>query len=514
VTKFATKQAPPHTTAAVKTTGGRAYTGEGHLGYERDAKSDLFLLAVTNMVREQTFYEGANERDERFKQLVHVVTREDPLWVAQFIPYLRDTMQMRSASTVAAAHYVAAGGPRGRAVVASALRRADEPAEILAYWQQEYGRRIPKPLKRGVADAVVDLYNERAALKYDGQGRAWRMGDVIELVHPKPLTPWQSALFQYLIDVRHNRDFRGNLRGVGLTKIAKAHWLEDIDVEARRSVLREEGAQTLADAGFTWERLSGWLQGPMDAEAWETVIPSMGYMALLRNLRNFEQAGVSEAVLAQIGVKLADPAEVARSRQFPLRFLSAYKTIPSERFAFPLQQAVEHSVKNIPELKGRTLILIDVSGSMQDSLSGRSQLRRWEAAALFGVALAKRCEIADTVAYQSQAWRVDTDQSVLRHVTEISQLVGGGTNTWQALGATFDNHDRVVILTDEQAHPGAVPDLPCALYTFNLAGYRVAHAPSGEKGRYTFGGLTDAGFRLIPLLEEYRSVGWPFMESE
>ena len=31
----------------------------------------------------------------------------------------------------------------------------------------------------------------------------------------------------------------------------------------------------------------------MDAEAWEAVIPSMGVMALVRNLRNFDQAGIA-----------------------------------------------------------------------------------------------------------------------------------------------------------------------------------------------------------------------------
>jgi hypothetical protein len=89
-------------------------------------------------------------------------------------------------------------------------------------------------------------------------------------------------------------------------------------------------------------------------------------------------------------------------------------------------------------------------------------------------------------------------------------LVGGGTQTMQTLRAAYAGHDRVVILTDEQAHPGSMPAVGCPVYTFNLGGYRVAHMQSGEKGSYTFGGLTDAGFRMLALLEEQRSVGWPF----
>jgi len=159
--------APTMVQSPVQTTGVRAHTEEGHRGYERDAKSELFLLAVANMVGEDTFYEGASERDARYRDLIHAVVAEDPEWVAALVPYLRDTMQMRSASVVMAAEYVRAGGPSGRAVVDAALQRADEPGEILAYWATRYGRAFPKPLKRGVADAVQRLYNERAVLKYN-----------------------------------------------------------------------------------------------------------------------------------------------------------------------------------------------------------------------------------------------------------------------------------------------------------------------------------------------------------
>ena len=203
--KFSSARARPNVSHVVSTTGARISTHEGGLGYERDAKSELFLLAVSNFVSEGTFYESAFDRDDRFGRLVAKVTAEDPDWVRRMIPWLRNEAQMRSASLVAAAEYVKAGGELGRQVVSAALQRADEPAEMLAYWHQRHGRRVPKPVKRGVADAVVRLYNERAALKYDGHAKAWRMADVIELVHPEPKDAKQSALFKYLLDKRHDR---------------------------------------------------------------------------------------------------------------------------------------------------------------------------------------------------------------------------------------------------------------------------------------------------------------------
>src|SRR5215510_5194381 len=81
---------------------GTARTAEGGEGYIRDTKSELFLLAVTNMVGEDTFYEGAGARDGRFRDLIHQVTLADPDWMARFVPWLRADANMRSASVVAA----------------------------------------------------------------------------------------------------------------------------------------------------------------------------------------------------------------------------------------------------------------------------------------------------------------------------------------------------------------------------------------------------------------------------
>ena len=209
MTKFSgTRRRPlrPNLTAPVRTTRRRTSTHEGGAAYRRDAESDLFLLAATNMVGEDTFYESARDRDNRFVDLVHEVTAADPAFVAGFAPYLRQTMLMRSASLVMAAEYVAAGGPRGRAVVDGALQRADEPAELVGYWLANHGRHIPMAVKRGVADAVRRLYTERAALRYDGLSRQVRMADVIELTHPEPRDDRQSALFRWLLDRRHHDD--------------------------------------------------------------------------------------------------------------------------------------------------------------------------------------------------------------------------------------------------------------------------------------------------------------------
>ena len=127
MTKFSGSKRRPlriNLMAPIRTGRTRTLTHEGGAAYTRDVESDLFLLAATNMVGEDTFYERADARDARFVALVREVTATNPAFVAGLVPYLRATMLMRSAAIVMAAEYVAAGGANGRAVIAAALQRA------------------------------------------------------------------------------------------------------------------------------------------------------------------------------------------------------------------------------------------------------------------------------------------------------------------------------------------------------------------------------------------------------
>lgn len=509
-------------------------TYEGAPAFSRTAKSELFLLAVTNMVGENTFYESAESRDARFESLIHTVVAEDPEWVARFIPYLRNTLNMRTASIVMAAEYVKAGGPNGRKVVDAALQRADEPSVMVAYWAHRYGTEkdgrkvphLPMPIKRGVADAVLRLYNEKSFIKWDSDKLTPRFGDVVQLVHPKAMTPWQHDLFRYAMSKRYNReDLTRDTEN--LSTVKRFRELMALPVEDRRKLVDEAAKSkdfsALEGAGLTWENLSGWLQGPMDAAAWEAIIPQMLYMATLRNLRNFDDAGISAEARDAVIKKLTDPDEVKASRQMPIRFYSAYKNVTSVNYTSALEKALDMTLVNIPQLDD-SLILVDVSGSMYSPLSGGNTRswqhsgeaktpQRWEVAALFGSAVALRGDRNDLVWFGTDSGAVDYRKggSVLRLIEKLNRN-GGGTNTWQAVTKHFkpDKHRRVLIITDEQAHYGTAPDLGNAnLYIFNVAGYQQGLTSSGGKA-YTFGGLSDNAFAAIEAIESLRDESWPF----
>lgn len=497
-------------------------THQGGLGFGRDPKSELFLLGVTNFVNEKTFYESGKARDERFATLVRTVAAQDMDWLRDFGIWLRTTGNMRTAALVVGAEAYRAGVPVLSELVSGVCQRADEPGELIAYWHRNYGKSLPVGLKRGLARAATRLYTQNAALKYDKGGV--RFADVIALTHAAPKDERQNDLFTYLI---------GQRKGVKVELPASLKTIKTRH-EITHGII-EPSASDLLRAGMTWEALSGIQQGEWTAAKWESVIPQMGYMALLRNLANFDKAKIGVDAVASVCAKLSDPDQVAMSKQFPMRFLSALKSVGSYRWSAALESALDASVGAIPEFGGKTLILVDTSGSMRVGFSKDGTLRRWDAAALFALALAARCESADVYSYSNSVkeWEPKAGWSLAKSLEMWDRRgynLSGGTATYNSLKSTFRKHDRVVILTDEQAaaangrcscgayHGGrlevgsAIPaDVP--LHTFNLAGYALGHAAGGPN-RYTYGGLTDAGFSMMKLVENGGSGRWPWEVTE
>lgn len=482
----------------------------GGRGFELDAQSDLFLLACTNMVGESTFYESGSSRDERYERLIHEVTAKDADWVRRFAPFLRNEMGMRSASVVLACEYVKAGGENGRKVIDAVCQRADEPGEVLGYWYARHGRKIPQPVKRGVADAAQRLYNERNVLRYDGERRAIRFADVIELTHPKPSGPTQAALFRYLLDERHHGDGSTD----ELTELqADGAWMA-APGPIRRGLVRTESIPR----HWSWERLAGWLPGGMDAEGWGFAIPNMGVMALLRNLRNFDEKGISEQAVDSVIAKITDAEEVKRSRIWPLNVWGAYREAPSDNWKRALGKTLDLTTPNTPELPGRTLILIDMSGSMQQTLAGRSTLQRIEVAAVMASAMFKRND-ADLVVFGQNAAKlgVPAGTSALKLTQDIVSaigMVGHSTMLHSAIRNTWDRtkHKRVIVFTDDQAQDAGYVNIDDVgpIYTFDLAGHGRASTPSGGRGRFRFGGFSDKLLAAIPVLESGHDGSWPF----
>ncbi|XP_026169954.1 telomerase protein component 1 [Mastacembelus armatus] len=107
----------------------------------------------------------------------------------------------------------------------------------------------------------------------------------------------------------------------------------------------------------TWERLLS-MEGNK-AATWEKLIDnkSLPFMAMLRNLRNMITKGISEAHHKKILSRLTNKKSVIQSRQFPFRFLAAYKVImeldplasTSQKELPPAKDILKGILKKIPK---------------------------------------------------------------------------------------------------------------------------------------------------------------------
>ncbi|MEW9530804.1 VWA domain-containing protein [Microbispora sp. NPDC049125] len=528
-------------------------TYEGAAGYTRDLLSDFLLLGVS-MPTEGSFYETADARLSRFTGLARTIGRDNPEWMTGCIRHLRRHAHMRTAPLVAATAMARARQEAKlpgytRQAVNAAVDRADEPGTLLNMWLTSYASAryerhlrpltLPKGLRRGLADAVYRLYNQRSTLNWDSREAAVRFGDVVELIRPATHRPAirgteQGALLAYLLDRRHNRD---KPIPEQLATIRSFTELMAVPADQRRDLLRSWGPEAtyrLRQAGMSWKALTGWLETGMDTEAWIVALRLMRYEARLNNLRKFDRAGIPDEFAAEVAAQLANPDEVERARILPMKVLAAYLNTDSDRWRQPLADALTAALPRIPELPGRTLVLIDTSASMRHEVSDHSSMQYIHTAALFGIALAARnpgkvdvCGFAD---YTFQFHVPPGYVSVLQQVREFTRYigyVGHGTKMWSALRTAFNGHDRIIILSDEQAAgPGhhsfsgqdpvtihqAVP-AGVPLFVFNIAGYQPSAIPAGFPNIHELCGLNDLSFDLIPLIEAGQRANWPWMNT-
>lgn len=519
-------------------------TALGGGGWMRTPRGELYLATVGGFVTTGKHHEDATRRMARVGKLARAIALEDDGvdWLTAMVRYARSTANIRDTGLVIAVEATAARveahvDAGTRHLVDAACDRADEPGKLLKLWISRYGveraegprtgvnTRIPNAIKKGLADAVARLYDEYSLLRYDTEKADLRFGWIISLTHPTARDDHQDQLFKWAIERAKNwKDGEQRTPGPLLTMLHHRQAMESVPVEARRSLVTERigvpFSERLTLCGASWEWVSGWLADGkgMTADVWEALIQTMGYMAALRNLRNFDQAGVSDAVAATLAARLADPIRVAKSKQLPFRFLSAYRNAPSLRWGWAIEQALTASLLNVPILPGRTLICIDRSPSMFPghaySTPTDSDITCADQAALFGGALALRANNPTVVVYggNNRVVEVPSGGSLLKFVDGLGKWIEY-TDTARAVREHYRDHDRVVIITDEQSATGdpsgAVP-AGVPVYVWNLAGYQAGNMASGSNNRHTFGGLSDDAFRMISLLESGRSAVFPW----
>jgi len=396
-----------------------ARTHEGAPARNISPELQLRRSVLACLLWESQFYEDGVEIAGRIAELVPKVAAEK---VAALAVEGRERMKLRHAPLLLVREM--ARHKTHRALVSETLariiQRADELAEFVAiYWKDG---RVPLSgqVKKGLA-ASFPKFDEYQLAKYD-RGGPIKLRDVLFLCHAKPRDQAQADVWKKLVS-------------------------------------------DMLTTPDTWEvALSS---GADKREAWDRLLreQKLGALALLRNLRNMREAGVDESlVLSALG-------SMSTTRVLPFRFLAAARYAPQWEAA--LEQAMLKCVAETEKLPGKTIVLVDVSGSMTAPLSRRSEMQRTDAA--YGLAVLLR-EIAEKVAvysFSDNLVEVPARRGfALRDAIDVSQR-HNSTQLGNAVEKLNRNEkcDRLIVITDEQAQD-RVPAPSGKGYLINVASYK------------------------------------------
>jgi len=405
-------------------------THEGAPAYTISAEQELRRTVLACLLWEETFYESGKSVAERIAALVPQV---EPERVAFLAIEARSQMYLRHVPLLLVREMTRHTSHRKfvRATLSGVIQRADELAEFLAlYWaggdRKKAKDKLAKSVQKGLADAFV-RFNAYNLAKYNRDNPV-KLRDVLFLSHAKPKDSEQAATWKQLI--------AGTLP-------TPDTW--EVELSASK------------DKTASWTRL-------LEEN-------KLGSLALIRNLRNMVEASVEDRLIRKALV------EMKPDKVLPFRFVAAARIMP--RFNAELEQAMLANLAEQAKLPGMTLVLVDVSGSMDGVLSAKSEMRRVDAAAGLAVFAREICESARVFSFSNRTVEVPA----YRGLALVDAISKSQPHSSTELGAAVtalnkEKYDRLIVITDEQA-ARKVPGPNGKGYIINVASYKngVGYGP-------------------------------------
>ena len=466
----ATKASAVEATKTVNLAGGEAYA--------QSAKLEFVSHLLTSFVGNQ-FYRTEDEGIKTLKNLIANIS--DNKFLAKAAIFARNEYGMRSVTHIVAAELAkkVKGESWTKDFFNKVVFRPDDMTEILAYYMSRYGKPVPNSLKKGLAKAF-EKFDAYQIGKYRKENGDIALVDVVNIVHPKA-TPIITSLVKG--ELKSKDTWEASLSKAGQEASAKAETAEE----------REE---IVAD---------------LKKDAWTEMVKSrkIGYMALLKNLRNILQNApdaVDEACAMLVEEKL-----VKTSKVLPFRFTTAMKEIEeidnegTRKIVKAINKAIDISLSNVPKFPGKTLVVVDNSGSMEG--------KPIEIASLFAAVIYKATD-ADMMVFSDNANYIkpnpdDSTVTIAKNIKDGCQQAG--TNFHAIFNAASKKYDRIIILSDMQGWMGhytpkaefeAYKNKHAAtpyIYSWDLAGQGTMQFP--EKNVVALAGFSDKVFDIMGMVE-------------
>lgn len=389
-----------------------------------DPVAQLRRSLMACLLFEKSFYESGKDIAQRIAEVAALVPADQ---IAELAIEARTSFHLRHAPLLLLEILSRRNPSLLPVTMEHTLQRVDEMAESLAIMfacQKARGqnkRKIPHSWSKGI-HKVLPKFDEYQLAKYDRRGSI-TLRDVLRIARPKP---------------------------------------NDDQAELWRKVVKRE--LTTPD---TWEvALSG---GADKKETFERLLREgkLGYLALLRNLRNMVDVKVNSMLVTRAILDRKNGAH----RVLPFRFVAAARAAPI--YASALNESMGASINQLPELPGRTIVLVDVSGSMDEKLSAKSDMTRMDAAAALACIVKGERKV---FTFSNRLVEVTNSEPGLAGMNAILSSQGHeGTYMGAAirqLDAAGKGAQRLIVITDEQSHDQVgAPQFPHA-YMINVGSYK------------------------------------------
>ncbi len=462
-------------------------TYEGGKGYAKDPAQDWLNFLFSSYL-EDGFYEPSHNQMSRFIDLTNQVgQKHGPEFVAKAAKFARNSLGMRSVTHVVGAMLNSQKFEGKRRAIRDMFYRPDDVAETFAVIDK-FDEKRSHAMVRGAADYLSGI-SEYQLGKYKLKNKTYNMFDLINITHAN-----SAAIDKYKNDTLATPD--------------------------------------------TWEVAISGASPEEKSNEWKRLVEEgkLGYLALIRNLRNITEAlgnfdGVKSSeerasylTESQLWIEnylipqLTNKDKILGSKVFPYQIYCAYKNMETTNPAIisALDTAFRVACGNVTHLDGKSVILLDVSGSMDERMSAKSNITIKEVGACYA-AMLYLSQNVDFVKFGNNALcktfnPIDTVFTIIKNMCK-NEDCGYGTDIGPALMLLDGKkYDRIFIVSDMQvmesnywftAHPVRVYEKYCngaELYSFDLGHYHTQCFPKNEKFHYSTA-LNDKVFEFIPFLE-------------
>ena len=468
---------------AVKTEKVASY--EGGEVFEKNPVEDWINFLFSSYLENQ-FYESADEQMNRYIELTQEVGNKLGWeFVAKASFFSRNVLGMRSVSELTAAilnHYQF---DNKRAYFRNYFHRPDGIAEVFSAIDM-LGDKRSHALVRGAGDYLSSLKDYQLG-KYKLKGKEYNMYDLINITH------------------------------------------------AHSATIDKYKAGTL-EAPDTWEvAISASKSEEEKSENWVRLVEEnkLGYLALIRNLRNIVNSSPDAYWIEKYLVpQIENEAAVKKSLVFPYQIYCSWKNYGIRNMSIDaaLDRAFRIACGNMPKMDGRTVIVLDVSGSMNDKLSSNSSLTLKEVGAVYAAAMFVNCN-ADFIKFGNEAKKLKLNKldSIFNLVEKMydNDNCGWGTNIVPAFRLMDEKYDRIFLVSDMQimskkssgwywgyqsngieTYNEYCKTYKCHphMYSFDLANYSTQVENPNNPCIHLCTSLSDQLFKMLPFIENGNSL--------